>query len=98
MSTLLPQGLTLSDFTAQPARLEILSSCAEKAVALVWVHEGKYHQVRRMFAARGRTVTALKRLSIGPLALDETLRRANTGNGRPKEVNAAVRRYQEKKP
>lgn len=67
------QGLALSDFTAQPARLEILSSNSEKATALVWVHEGKYHQVRRMFAARGRTVTALKRLSIGPLALDESL-------------------------
>jgi len=68
------QGLVLSDFTAQPAKLEILTSDTEQAVALVWVSEGKYHQVRRMFAARGRTVTALKRLSIGPLALDENLR------------------------
>ena len=68
------QGLVLSDFTAQPAKLEILTSDTEQAVALVWVSEGKYHQVRRMFGARGRTVTALKRLSIGPLALDENLR------------------------
>ena len=68
------QGLVLSDFTAQPAKLVILTSDTEQAVALVWVSEGKYHQVRRMFAARGRTVTALKRLSIGPLALDENLR------------------------
>lgn len=66
-------GLILSDFTAQPARLEILSSSPDHAVALVWVSEGKYHQVRRMFAARERTVTALKRLSIGPLSLDEAL-------------------------
>ena len=80
------QGLTLSDFTAQPARLEILSSCAEKAVALVWVHEGKYHQVRRMFAARGRTVTALKRLSIGPLALDESLQPGEYRELEPREV------------
>ena len=63
------QGLTLSDFTAQPARLEILSSCAEKAVALVWVHEGKYHQVRRMFAAIGCDVRALKRVKFAGLTL-----------------------------
>jgi len=37
------------------------------------VREGKYHQVRRMFAACGRTVTALKRLSIGPVSLDPAL-------------------------
>lgn len=80
------QGLTLSDFTAQPAKLEILSSCAEKAVALVWVGEGKYHQVRRMFAARGRTVTALKRLSIGPLALDENLHPGEYRELEPQEL------------
>lgn len=66
-------GLTLSDFTAQPARLEILQTQADQAVAKVWVCEGKYHQVRRMFAARNRTVTALKRLSLGPIVLDEAL-------------------------
>lgn len=66
-------GLQLSDFTALPARLEILSSSAESARAQVWVCEGKFHQVRRMFAACGRTVVKLKRLSIGPLSLDESL-------------------------
>lgn len=66
-------GLALSDFTAQPARLEILDAGPAASTAKVWVCEGKFHQVRRMFAARGRTVTALKRLSVGPLALDETL-------------------------
>ena len=80
------QGLVLSDFTAQPAKLEILTSDTEQAVALVWVSEGKYHQVRRMFAARGRTVTALKRLSIGPLALDENLRPGAYRELEPREV------------
>ena len=41
--------------------------------AIVTVHEGKYHQVKRMIAAVGGTVTYLKRLSIGPLELDESL-------------------------
>jgi len=66
-------GLQLSDFRALPAKLEVLSSSADRAVARVWVSEGKFHQVRRMFAARNRTVITLKRLSIGPLNLDETL-------------------------
>ena len=37
------------------------------------VTEGKYHQVKRMFLARGRTVTYLKRLQIGALPLDPAL-------------------------
>lgn len=66
-------GLELSDFTTLPAELEILRSSPQEAVAQVRVREGKFHQVRRMFAARGRTVTALRRLSLGPLTLDASL-------------------------
>ena len=66
-------GLKLSDFDALPAKLEILSSSATQAVALVTVQEGKFHQVKRMFSAVGREVTALHRLSFGPLELDPAL-------------------------
>ena len=66
-------GLHLSDFDALPARLEILSSSPEEATALVTVREGKFHQVKRMFQAVGREVTALHRERFGPLSLDETL-------------------------
>jgi 16S rRNA pseudouridine516 synthase len=41
--------------------------------ALVTLHEGRYHQVRRMFAAAGNHVTALKRISIGGLKLPDDL-------------------------
>jgi 16S rRNA pseudouridine516 synthase len=41
--------------------------------ALVTLHEGRYHQVRRMFAAAGNHVTSLKRISIGGLTLPEDL-------------------------
>ncbi len=41
--------------------------------ALVTLHEGRYHQVRRMFAAVGNHVTSLKRISIGGLELPEDL-------------------------
>ena len=67
------RGLKLSDFDAQPAKLEIVSSSPEEAVALVTVQEGKFHQVKRMFLAVGREVTALHRLSFGPLELDPAL-------------------------
>ena len=41
--------------------------------ALVTLHEGRYHQVRRMFAATGNHVLRLKRISIGGLKLPEEL-------------------------
>ena len=65
-------GLTLSDFTAAPAHLELLS-CGESSTARVTVHEGKFHQVKRMFSAVGREVTQLHRERFGSLRLDEAL-------------------------
>ena len=41
--------------------------------AAVEISEGKYHQVKRMFAALGYKVTALERVSIGGLELDRGL-------------------------
>lgn len=48
-----------------PARLEALGA----KEALVTLHEGRYHQVRRMFAAAGNHVLALQRIAIGGLRL-----------------------------
>ena len=63
-------GVTLGDGTqCLPAHLEIEAP----NVGIVTVFEGKYHQVKRMFAARGRTVTALHRECIGALELDAAL-------------------------
>lgn len=64
-------GLVLGDGTAcRPAELEILP---EGDRGLVTLREGKYHQVKRMLAARGKPVVYLKRLTMGDLALDEAL-------------------------
>jgi len=52
-----------------PAGFEAL---AEKE-ALITLHEGRYHQVRRMFAAAGNHVIDLKRISIGGLRLPDDL-------------------------
>ncbi len=48
-----------------PARLEVLSP----RKARLTITEGRYHQVRRMFAATGNAVTALSRIAIGALEL-----------------------------
>ena len=52
-----------------PAKLEVLG---EKE-ALITLHEGRYHQVRRMFAAAGNHVLGLKRISIGGLKIPADL-------------------------
>lgn len=52
-----------------PAKLQVLG----EREALVTLHEGRYHQVRRMFAAVGNHVVSLKRISIGGLALPDDL-------------------------
>ena len=67
------EGMEITDaepFHAQPAGLELLAGGKE---ALVTIREGRYHQVKRMFAQVGITVEYLKRLSMGPLQLDEQL-------------------------
>ncbi len=61
------KGIPLKDFTCLPAKLEILSP----NLGRVTVREGKYHQIKRMFGAVGKPVTALHRLSFGPLALED---------------------------
>ena len=65
-------GILLADGTeCLPAGLELLGDGRE---ALVTLHEGKFHQIKRMTASRSAAVCRLKRLSMGTLVLDQTLR------------------------
>lgn len=67
----LASGMVLGDgLQCLPAGLEPFGDGTE---CLVTLREGKYHQVKRMLAARGKPVLALKRLSMGSLRLDESL-------------------------
>ncbi len=69
------KGITLEDgMVTMPAGLEIKEAGKGTAQVLVTIQEGKFHQVKRMFQAMGCRVTYLKRLSMGPLRLDEGLR------------------------
>ena len=55
-----------------PAELKILQAGEESEIEIT-IREGKFHQVKRMFQAVEKEVLYLKRLSMGSLALDETL-------------------------
>ena len=63
-------GLLLGDdLQCLPAGLEPLGG----SECLVTLREGKFHQVKRMLASRGKPVQYLKRLSMGPLRLEPEL-------------------------
>ncbi len=67
------KGVTLDDgYETMPAQLKILKSDEISEIELT-IHEGKYHQVKRMFESVGKRVVYLKRLSMGKLNLDESL-------------------------
>ncbi|MBS5066008.1 MAG: rRNA pseudouridine synthase [Hungatella hathewayi] len=70
----LARGITLTDGTPTlPARLEIQKQGGGESEILLTIHEGKFHQVKRMFEALGCQVVYLKRMSMGPLVLDGEL-------------------------
>lgn len=66
----LEAGITIDqDEVCAPASVEIVS----ETEILLTIHEGKFHQVKRMMQAVDNEVVALKRLSMGSLVLDESL-------------------------
>ena len=52
----------------------LLGTGFEESEALVTLREGKFHQVKRMLAARGKPVTYLRRVRMGNLTLDPALK------------------------
>ena len=68
------KGLVLRDgLHTQPAKLEIERTDQQKEESLVktTITEGKYHQIKRMFAACGMHVVKLERIAMGSLVLDD---------------------------
>lgn len=64
---------TGESFVTKPAKVKVLSQTEEYFEVEICITEGKFHQVKRMFASVGGKVIYLKRLAIGDLKLDETL-------------------------
>ena len=62
-----------------PAKMEILKTDIQNNISSCYltIHEGKFHQVKRMMKKLGKTVTYLKRVSMGSLILDSKLKKGN---------------------
>lgn len=79
-----------------PAKLEILSvkenltneGAFWQSEIRLTIHEGKFHQVKRMMETLGKKVTYLKRLSMGPLVLPKELKKGECRPLTAEEVNA----------
>lgn len=79
--TLFASGMKVDEeLTAMPAKLRRLSDAELRrflpeggSAAAVTLQEGKFHQVKRMFAASGNEVLYLKRMAVGGVTLDDTL-------------------------
>ncbi|MBR5240256.1 MAG: rRNA pseudouridine synthase [Clostridia bacterium] len=77
------KGITIDDgYTCKPAFLEMLS----ETTCHLTIFEGKFHQVKRMFEALGTTVTYLKRVQIGSLLLDDSLKLGEYRELTPAEI------------
>lgn len=84
------QGMELANGDKlQPAQLDIISYSEKDDTSKVRViiHEGKYHQVRRMFGAVSQRVLELDRVKIGLLELDDTLERGEYRELTEEELN-----------
>lgn len=80
------KGVTLDDgYFTMPAELEILKFGTISEIELV-LHEGKFHQVKRMFEAVGKKVKFLKRIEMGGLKLDNSLEKGECRELSPVEV------------
>lgn len=68
------EGIVLDDgYQCMSAKLEILMADENGSQVKITIQEGKFHQVKRMFKSVGKEVVYLKRISFGPIRLDEQL-------------------------
>lgn len=72
------------NLTTRPAHLELLGPCS----ARLTLHEGRYHQVKRMFGHFRNRVVALHRERMGALQLDPALRPGDYRPLRSEEIAA----------
>ncbi len=67
-----------------PARVSVAAEYPD--TILLTIHEGRFHQVKRMMLAVGNGVRGLKRISFGKLCLDETLMEGDYRELTPAEI------------
>ena len=89
-AALFASGTLVLNSETKPLLPAALTMRGEKS-ALIILHEGRYHQVRRMFAAAGNHVLTLKRISIGGLHLPDNLPEGEWRILTPDELAAVFR-------
>ncbi|MBR2954189.1 MAG: rRNA pseudouridine synthase [Clostridia bacterium] len=81
----LENGITLGDGTVlKEAKVQVIEG--DKPYVRIMICEGKYHQVKRMFAATGNKVVSLHRMKMGKLELDNTLKPGECREITPEEL------------
>ena len=82
------EGLVLEDgYETKPADIELFEDGRSGIITLT---EGKYHQIKRMLEALHNQITALERISFGPLTLDAALARGEWRELTPDEEAALL--------
>ncbi len=88
----LENGITLGDGTVlKEAKVEVLNN-TDKPTVKIQICEGKYHQVKRMFAATGNKVISLHRSKMGDLDLDQGLKMGECREITPEELLKITKR------
>jgi 23S rRNA pseudouridine2605 synthase len=83
---LLRQGLVLEDGPTAPAKVKKAGKAEANSWVEITIHEGRKHQIKRMFEQLGHPVIRLKRIQFGPLNLG-TLNPGQTRYLSDKEAN-----------
>ena len=80
-------GVDIGGYVTKPAGLVSRGSEGE-----ITLREGKFHQIKRMLEAVGSKITYLRRISFGPLVLDESLSEGQWRELTPDEINSLLNR------
>lgn len=82
------KGIPLKDFTTQSSDLRIIEVKENKTKCHVTIHEGKFHQVKRMFGYIKKPVLSLKRIQMGDVKLDSSLKKGEYRPLTTDEINS----------
>lgn len=66
-------GMTSGEDTFMPSEIELIENDKNPVYKII-LHEGKYHEIKRMIGASNANLTSLKRIKMGNLSLDENLK------------------------
>lgn len=79
----LEEGVDIGDHFTKPSRVSCTGEEGE-----ITLTEGKFHQIKRMFEAVGSKITYLRRVSFGPLTIDESLSEGQWRELTPEEIKS----------